>query len=70
MHVAPFTPHRITAILVSRFFINMHEANLCSVEFDSNGSLYFSPHSDNSLPSLVAVPGTASTSGESSIDDI
>ena len=57
--------HSLTAILVSRFLINLQEANLRSVKVDSEDPAYISSHSENSLPSFVAAPGTARAPNES-----
>ena len=48
----------LTAILISRFLINLQEANLRSVNVDSDNPAYISSHSENTLPSFVAAPGT------------
>ena len=50
--------HSLTAILISRFLIDLQEANLRSVKVDSDDPAYISSHSENSLPSFVAAPGT------------
>ena len=47
----------LTAILVSRFLINLQEANLHSIKVDSDDPAYISSHYHNSLPSFVAVAG-------------
>ena len=43
-------------ILVSRFLINLQEANLRSVKVDTDDPLHFT-HSANTLPSFVAAYG-------------
>ena len=50
--------YSLTAILVSRFLIDLQEANLRSVKVDSDDPAYISSHSENTLPSFVAAPGT------------
>ena len=50
--------YSLTAILVSRFLIDLQEANLRSVKVDSDDPAYISSHSENSLPSFVVAPGT------------
>ena len=57
-------PHSLTAILISRFLVNLHEANLRSVNVDSDDPAYISSHSQNSLPSFVATPGTTGATGK------
>ena len=47
--------YSLTAILVSRFLMNLQEANLRSVKVDSDDSLHFS--TDNSLQSFAAAVG-------------
>ena len=49
--------HSLTAILISRFLIDLQEANLRSVKVDSDDPAYISSLSDNALPSFVAGPG-------------
>ena len=44
----------LTAILLSRFLLNLQEANLRPVRLSSDDSLHFSALSDESLPSFVA----------------
>ena len=60
--------HSLTAILVSRFLIDLREANLRSVKVDSDDPAYISSHSDNSLPSFIAAPGTTRPALESSVE--
>ena len=60
--------HSLTAILVSRFLINLQEANLRSVKVDSDDPAYISSHSENSLPSFIAAPGTTRPTLESSVE--
>ena len=59
--------HSLTAILISRFLIDLQEANHRSVKVDSDDPAYISSYSGNSdLPSFVADPGTVGPSVESS----
>ena len=60
--------HRLTTILVSRFLIDLQEANLHSVKVDSDDPAYISFHSENSLPSFVAAPGATRPSLGSSVE--
>ena len=60
----PYPYHSLTAILVSRFLINLQEAHHRSVKVDSDDPAYISSHSENSLPSFVAAPGTTGTTGQ------
>ena len=62
--------HSLTAILVSRFLINLQEANLRSVKVDSDDPAYITSHSQNSLPSFVAALGTTRAAGESSVEHV
>ena len=60
--------HSLTAILVSRFLIDLQEANLLSVKVDSDDPAYISSHSENSLPSFVAAPGATGPVLESRVE--
>ena len=60
--------HSLTAILVSRFLVNLQEANLRSVKVDSDDPAYISSHSENSLPSFVAAPGATRRAWELSVE--
>ena len=59
---------------MSRFLMNLNEVNLRSVRIDSDDPLYFSTHSESSLPSFVAAPieetrgGTYQTIGDRNVD--
>ena len=60
--------HSLTAIFISRFLINLQEANLRSVKVDSDDPAYISSHSENSLPSFVAAPGATRPALESTVE--
>ena len=63
--------HSLTAILISRFLIDLQEANHRSVKVDSDDPAYISSYSGNSdLPSFVADPAAAGPSIESSTGHI
>ena len=55
-------------MLVSRFLIDLQEANLRSIKVDSDDPAYISSHSENSLPSFVAAPGTTRPALGSSVE--
>ena len=57
-------------ILLSRFLINLQEANLRSVKVDSDDPAYMSSHSENSLPSFVATPGTTGAPRQSNTESM
>ena len=61
LHYSTVSYHSLTAILISRFLIDLQEANLRSVKVDSDDPAFISSYSENSLPSFVArgAPGTA-----------
>ena len=61
--------HSLTAILVSRFLVDLQEANLRSVKVDSDDPAYISSHSENSLPSFVAAPGATRPILDSSVEN-
>ena len=60
--------HSLTAILISRFLIDLQEANLRSVKVDSDDPAYISSHSENSLPSFVAAPDATRPAFQSSVE--
>lgn len=62
--------HSLTSICISRFLTNLQEANLRFVKVDSNNPAYISSHSQNTLPSFVAAPGTAGTTVKQSTQPI
>ena len=68
MSTIPYPYHSLTAILISRFLINLREANLRSVKVESDDPAYISSHSENSLPSFVAAPGTTRPPLEASVE--
>ena len=58
---------RLTGIFVSRFLINLQEANLRSVKVDSDDPAYISSHFETSLPSFVAGSDSTRLALQSSI---
>ena len=67
---SPLSLRSLTAILVSHFLVNLQQANLRSVKFDSDDPLYFSTHAENSLPSFVAASGAAADVTKTSLGDV
>ena len=60
--------YSLTAILISRFLIDLQEANLRIVKVDSDNPAYISSYPGNTLPSFVAVPGAATSALKSSAE--
>ena len=60
----------MTAILISRFLINLQEANHGTVNVDSDGPTYISTLSQDSLLSFAAAPGPTGSSVESSTEHV
>ena len=60
--------NRMESVLVSRFLIDLREADLWSVKVDSDDPAYISSISENSLPSFVAAPGTTRPALGSSVE--